>query len=164
MDKLGYLLNFLDELGGITFNKNNIEVGYIVSIGGREAVEVVGKGTKNITYKILAGGAAGMTLTAAYAEIEEIIKSEKRTEIHPFEVGERFTARHITYGDPNSFKSTTTMIDYEIVKKSNTTIQLKEVGTDNKPIIRKPAKRWNGQWVFSIDDWHGNTFYKKPLE
>jgi len=153
-------MNCLDELGGIAFSKDNIEVGYIVNIGRRDAVEVIAKGPKNITYKILTGGAAGMTLTAAYAEITEIVKAEKRIAKHPFEVGERFTAKRITYDDPNSHKSTTTMIEYEIVKRSDTTIQLKVIGTDGKPITRKPCQRWNGAWMFSIDDRHGNTFCK----
>ena len=162
MDKLGYLQNCLDELGGITFNQGNIQVGYIVSIGRRDRVEVIGKGPKNITYKILTGGAAGMTLTAAYAEITEIIQADKReAERHPFEVGERFTAQRVTYDDPRSHKSTVTAVEYEIVKRSDTTIRLKEVGTDSKPITRKPRKRWNGAWMFSIDSWHENTFYKE---
>ena len=162
MDKLGYLQNCLDELGGITFNQGNIQVGYIVSIGRRDRVEVIGKGPKNITYKILTGGAAGMTLTAAYAEITEIIQADKReAEKHPFEVGERFTAQRVTYDDPRSHKSTVTAVEYEIVKATDTTIRLKEVGTDSKPITRKPRKRWNGAWMFSIDSWHENTFYKE---
>ena len=160
MDKLGYLLNCLDELGGIAFNQGNIEVGYIVSIGRRDRVEVIGKGPKNITYKILTGGAAGMTLTAAYAEITEIIQATKReAEKHPYEVGERYTAQRISF-DPHTSRITSTPVEYEIVKASDTTIQLKEVGTDSKPITRKPRKRWNGAWMFSIDDRHDNTFYK----
>ena len=162
MDKQGYLMNCLDELGGITFNKDNIEVGYIVEVKRWGEVEVIGKGPKNISYKILTGGAAGLGGTVTYAEIIRIVKADKREiEKHPFEVGERFTARRVTYDDSLSHKSTVTTVEYEIVKRSDTTIQLKEVGTDNKPITRKPGKRWNGAWLFSIDSWHENTFYKE---
>ena len=99
--------------------------------------------------------------TVAYAEITEIVEAEKRIEKYPFEVGERFTAQRVTCDDPHSHKSTVTTVVYEIVKRSDTTIQLKEAGTDSKPITRKPLKRWNGEWMFSIDNWHDNTFYKE---
>jgi hypothetical protein len=73
MDKQGYLENRLDELGGIRFNKDNIKVGYIVRIKHAPQAEIISAGSVNVGYKILTGGAAGMTLTAAYAEIKEII-------------------------------------------------------------------------------------------
>ena len=39
-----------------------------------------------------------MELTAAYAEIEEIVKAtEKQRETHPFQVGEEFTAVKRSY-------------------------------------------------------------------
>jgi hypothetical protein len=162
MDKQGYLENCLDELGCIQFNKDNIKVGYIVRIGHREQVEIISTGSVNVGYKILTGGAAGMTLSATYAEISEIIKKEeKKREPHPFAVGEQFKAVRRTYPNPNSFKSVTTEIIYEIVKASDTTIQLKPVATDEKPITRKPVKTYSGKWRFSIDDTHGNTFYKE---
>jgi hypothetical protein len=154
-------MNCLDELGGLAFNKDKIEVGYILDVQQWGKVEVIGKGPKNITYKILTGGAAGMGGTLPYAEINKIIDAKKRgTERHPFVVGERFTARRVTFDDPNSFRSTTIMVEFEIVKASDTTIQLKEIDSDCKPITRKPRKRYNGNWAFSIDDRHDNTFYK----
>jgi len=157
MDKQGYLLNCLDELGGIAFNKDNIQVGYIVRVKTWGKVEVIGKGPVNISYRILTGGAAGMGGTVAYAEITEIVQADKHgPEKHPFEVGERFSVRRVTYNP----KFTETTVEYEIVKRSDTTIQLQEVGTDSKPITRKPRKCGNGSWKFSIDDRLGNTFYK----
>lgn len=160
MDKQGYLENSLDKLGGIRFSKDNIKVGYIVRIGHREQVEIISVGPVNVCYKILTGGATGMTLTATYAEIAEIIVSEeKKRTPHPFTVGEQFKALHREYPD-NTMRSITTETIYEIVKVSATTIQLKPVGTDAKPIIRKPVKTYSGKWRFSIDDTYGNTFYK----
>jgi hypothetical protein len=35
------------------------------------------------------------------------------------------------------------------------------VGSDAKPITRKPVKNYRGEWRFSIDDTSRNTFYKK---
>lgn len=164
MDKQGYLENCLDELGGIRFSKDNIKVGYIVSVKHVEQAEIIGVGPVNVGYKILTGGAAGMTLTATYAEIKEIIKvEEKKPAVHPFKVGEQFTATHREYPD-HSMKAVVTETVYEIVKASDTTIQLKPVGSDAKPITRKPLKTYSGKWRFSIDDTYGNTFYKEEQE
>lgn len=164
MDKQAYLENCLDNLGGIRFNKDNIKVGYIVSIRHTEQAEIISVGPVNVGYKILTGGAAGMTLTAAYAEIKEVIKAEEKGRPpHPFKVGEQFTAVSRDYS--NGLRDVKeTKIVYEIVKASDTTIQLKPVGTDGKAITRKPVKTYSGQWRFSIDDTYGNTFYKsEPL-
>ena len=161
MDKQAYLENCLEELGGIQFNQDNIKVGYIVSVGHREAVEVIGTGPQNITYKILTGGAAGWQGRAAYAEIGRIVKvEEKKQQPHPFKVGDQFEAIRRTYPD-NTIRSITTKVIYEIVKASDTTIRLQPLDTDEKPITRKPAKTFSGQWRFSIDDTYGNTFYKE---
>jgi hypothetical protein len=148
----------------LAFSKDNIEIGYTVAVN-HSVAEVIGKGPQNITYKILTGGAAGMTLTASYAEIKKIISADKKAaEIHPFEVGETFTVTKRIYDIPNSFKSRKEEITYEIVKKSDATIQLKEAGADNKPITRKPHKCFNGLWTFSIDGNLGNSFYKESAE
>lgn len=164
IDKQGYMQNCLDDLGGIAFDKNNIEVGYIIDVDGNRGVEVVGKGPKNISYKILTGGATGWGGKASYAEIKKIVCADlKAAERHPFEVGERFTATRYVYDDSDSFRSRKISAEYEIIKKSDATILLKEVGTDNKPITRKPVKRFSGQWGFSIDDSNSNTFYKEPV-
>jgi len=113
MDKQGFLENCLDKIGGICFTKDNIKVGYIVSIRNRE-VEIISTGPVNVGYKILTGGAAGMTLTAAYAEIDKVVKGEeKKRSPHPFKVGERFNAK-IWVRAESRFKPVT----YEIVKVS----------------------------------------------
>jgi len=160
MDKQAYLENCLDALGGIRFSRDNIKVGYIVRIKHTEKAEIISVGSVNVGYKILTGGAAGMTLTAAYAEIIEVIKSEeKKRAPHPFKVGEQFKAVHRDYSGGVRDVVTTEII-YEIIKASDITIRLKPVGSDDKPITRKPCKSYNGQWRFSIDDTYGNTFYK----
>jgi len=160
MDKQGYLENCLDDLGGRRFSKDNVKPGYIVDIGRYGPVEVLSTGPVNLVYKILTGGAAGMGGTAAYAEIKDIIKAEeKKPDIHPFTVGEQFKAIRRDYPD-DTMRPVTTEIVYEIVKASDTTIQLKAAGTDEKPITRKPVKTYSGQWRFSIDDSYGNTFTK----
>lgn len=161
-DKEGFYRNCIDELGGVQFSRSNIEVGYLVTLKRWGTVEVVGKGTKNITYKILTGGAAGCCLKAAYAEIIAVERTElSLKKRHPFVIGETFTAVKYEYPDSNSFKSIKKEIKYEIIKTSDTTIQLKEKETKSKPIIRKPREVSNGSWAFSIDDRNENTFYKR---
>jgi hypothetical protein len=74
MDKLGFFENCMEEIGGVQFSPENIKVGYVVEIKrGSRQCEIVSVGPVNVKYKILTGGAAGMVLTAAYAEIEKIV-------------------------------------------------------------------------------------------
>jgi len=161
MDKQGYLENRLDELGGTRFNKDNIKVGYIVLIKHWGQVEIISAGSVNIGFKILTGGAAGEISQATYAEISEVVKAEERKpDAHPFKVGEQFAAVIRDYtGGLHDVKET--KIVYEIVKASETTIQLKPAGNSGKAITRKPVKTYSGPWRFSINDTYGNTFYKE---
>lgn len=162
MDKQGFLEACVDQCGGIQFSKDNIKVGYHVKVKDDRYAEVIGAGPQNITYRILTGGAKGMVLTAAYAEITEVVKAEERQEAHPFTVGERFTAEQYIRVD-DSLKWERVRITYEIIKASSKTIRLKPVDGDGKAITRKPRKAYNGSWCFSIDDSYTNTFYKAAV-
>ena len=160
MDKQGYLENRLDDLGGIRFSKENIKPGYIVDIQRWGHAEILSTGPQNVTFKILTSGGV---LKAAYAEINEIIKKveEKEREKHPFAVGEKFTAKKwdssMGYG-----RGKFVDVVYEIIKTTDFTIRLHLVGSDDKPITRKPTKAYGtGEWRFSVDDTHSNTFYKQ---
>ena len=161
MDKQGFLEACVDQCGGIQFSKDNIKAGFQVRLndGFDSEVEVIGAGPQNITYRILTGGAKGMVLTAAYAEIAEIVQATEQTETHPFTVGERFTAEQYIQED-DSRKWSRVRITYEIVKASSKTIQLKPIDRDGNVITRKPRKSYNGDWCFSIDDSYTNTFHK----
>lgn len=162
MDKQGFLEACVDQCGGIQFSKDNITVGYHVKVKDGRYAEVIGAGPQNITYRILTGGAKGMVLTAAYAEITEVVKAEERQEAHPFTVGERFTAEQYVRVD-DSLKWERVRITYEIIKASSKTIRLKPVDGDGKAITRKPRKAYNGSWCFSIDDSYTDTFYKAAV-
>ena len=159
MDKQAFLEACVDQCGGIRFSKDNVKIGYHVKVKGDRYAEVIGAGPQNITYRILTGGAKGMVLTAAYAEITEVVQATEQTETHPFTVGERFTAEQYIQED-DSRKWSRARITYEIVKTSSKTIQLKPIDRDGKAITRKPRKSYNGDWCFSIDDSYTNTFYK----
>lgn len=159
MDKQGFLEACVDQCGGIQFSKDNVKNGYHVRLRKFGLVEVISAGPQNITYRILTGGAKGMVLTAAYAEIAEVVQATEQTETHPFTVGERFTAeQYVREGD--SLKWNRVHVTYEIIKASSKTIRLKPIDRDGKAIIRKPRKSYNGDWCFSIDDAYSNTFYK----
>ena len=161
MDKQGYLENCVDALGGIRFSSENIKVGYIIRIKHTERAEVISVGPVNVGYKILTGGAAGMTLTATYAEILEILESaEKIKGKHPFVVGEQYAAK-IWDSSGGYGNGKFVNVIYEIVKATASTIQLQQIGSDEKPITRKPSQRYNRDWCFSIDDTHGNTYCKE---
>ena len=159
MDKQAFLEACVDQCGGIRFSRDNIKVGYHVRLQKFGLAEVVGAGPQNITYRILTGGARGMVLTAAYAEITEIVQATEQQETHPFTVGERFTAEQYVR-DENSNKWNHVRVTYEIIKVSSKTIQLKPIDGNGKAITRKPRKSYNGEWCFSIDDAYANTFYK----
>ena len=159
IDKQAFLEACVDECGGIQFSRDNVKIGYHVKVKKFGLAEVVGAGPQNITYRILTGGAKGMVLTAAYAEITEIVQATEQTETHPFTVGEKFTTEQYIQED-GSRKWSRVRITYEIVKASSKTIQLKPIDRDGKVITRKPRKSYNGDWCFSIDDSYTNTFYK----
>lgn len=159
IDKQAFLEACVDECGGIQFSRDNVKISYHVKVKKFGLAEVVGAGPQNITYRILTGGAKGMVLTAAYAEITEIVQATEQTETHPFTVGEKFTTEQYIQED-GSRKWSRVRITYEIVKASSKTIQLKPIDRDGKVITRKPRKSYNGDWCFSIDDSYTNTFHK----
>lgn len=160
IDKQAFLEACVDQCGGIQFSKDNIKIGFQVRLndGFDSEVEVIGAGPQNITYRILTGGAKGMVLQAAYAEIKEIIKAEELRETHPFTVGEQFTAEQFVQDGMHRWK--TVRVTYEIIKATAATIQLKPVDGSGKAITRKPKKYYNGKWCFTLDDNYRNTFYK----
>ena len=159
MDKQGFLEACVDQCGGIQFSRDNIKVGYHVKVKGDRYAEVISAGPQNITYRILAGGAKGMVLTAAYAKITEVVQAAEQTETHPFTVGERFIAEQYVR-DGDSLKWSRVRTTYEIVKINAKTIQLKPIDRDGKIITRRPKKSYNGRWCFTLDDNYHNTFYK----
>lgn len=69
-DKEGFFQNRLDDLGGVTFSKENVHIGDIVRVRG-DIAEVVGQGRENITYVVNTGGSA-FCLKAAYSEIQSV--------------------------------------------------------------------------------------------
>ena len=152
MDKQAFLEACVDQCGGIQFSKDNIKIGFQVRLndGFDSEVEVIGAGPQNITYRILTGGAKGMVLQAAYAEIKEIIKAEELRETHPFTVGEQFTAEQFVQDGTHRWK--TVRVTYEIIKATAATIQLKPVDGSGKAITlsRRSPTTENGVSLWTI--------------
>lgn len=155
IDKLAYLENRLDEIGGVKFSKENIKPGYIVKIQRWGLCKIVGTGSLNVSYEVM-GIVGGNILKAAYAEILEVVEArEQEKAAHPFKVGEKYTARICENG-----KITNAV--YEIVKATNSTITLKRENSDEKTFTRKPkiVDTINGEkWKFWLDDY--NYYYKE---
>lgn len=61
-----------EELGGYKYSKENVKKGSIIIHARWGRCDVLSAGPKNIRYRILEGGAKGMTGTCPYAEIESV--------------------------------------------------------------------------------------------
>jgi hypothetical protein len=134
-DKLEFFENCLDELGGIQYSRDNVKVGYIVSIrnSGRRC-EVLSAGPVNVTYKILDGGAAGMVLTDPYAAIVEIIeaKEAKETIENPYKTGD-ILCKHYGMDTSNAVYKA-----FEVVKVTGTGVKIQPIAVEKGvPIIGK---------------------------
>ncbi len=130
IDKLAYFENALEEIGGNKFSKENIKVGYIVNLQRWGRCEITSTGPKNIQYKILTGGAAGLGGKEPYAAIIEILETKeavKKETINPLNIGDIMT-RTATCGNR-------IINAYQIVKTSAKTVTLQAIEVkDNKPI------------------------------
>lgn len=151
ISRLCYYQSCIDELGGVQFSKENIKPGYVVKIKYYNDCTVLRTGPKNIIYRT----PNGFDLTAAYAEILEIVKAEETIKpTHPFKVGETFEIG--VYVDGHRVKQV-----WEIVKSTATTVTLKNQ-TTGENIRRTPKIRWTcegDKWALCIGDYIDSMFY-----
>ena len=152
ISRLCYYQSCIDELGGVQFSKENIKPGYVVKIKHYNDCTVLRTGPKNIIYRT----PNGFNLTAAYAEILEIVKAEEEVKpTHPFKVGETFEIG--AYVDGHRVKQV-----WEIVKSTATTVTLKNQ-TTGENIRRTPKIRWTcegDKWALCIGDYIDSMFYR----
>ena len=152
ISRLCYYQSCIDDLGGVQFSKENIKPGYVVKIKHYNDCTVLRTGPKNITYRT----PNGFNLTAAYAEILEIVKAEETIKpTHPFKVGETFEIG--VYVDGHRVKQV-----WEIVKSTATTVTLKNQ-TTGENIRRTPKIRWTcegDKWALCIGDYIDSMFYR----
>lgn len=151
ISRLCYYQSCIDDLGGVQFSKENIKPGYVVKIKHYNDCTVLRTGPKNIIYRT----PNGFNLTAAYAEILEIVKAEETIKpTHPFKVGETFEVG--AYVDGHRVKQV-----WEIVKSTATTVTLKNQ-TTGENIRRTPKIRWTcegDKWALCIGDYIDSMFY-----
>lgn len=152
ISRLCYYQSCIDDLGGVQFSKENIKPGYVVKIKHYNNCTVLRTGPKNIIYRT----PNGFNLTAAYAEILEIVKAEETIKpTHPFKVGETFEIG--AYVDGHRVKQV-----WEIVKSTATTVTLKNQ-TTGENIRRTPKIRWTcegDKWALCIGDYIDSMFYR----
>lgn len=152
ISRLCYYQSCIDEQGGVQFSKENIKPGYVVKIKHYNDCTVLRTGPKNIIYRT----PNGFNLTAAYAEILEIVKAEEEVKpTHPFKVGETFEVG--AYVDGHRVKQV-----WEIIKSTATTVTLKNQTTGEK-IRRTPKIRWTcegDKWALCIGDYIDSMFYR----
>ena len=154
ISKSVYYHECLENLGGVSFSKDNIKVGYIVDIVRWGKCKVTGTGKVNITYEILEGGAAGFGGKAAYAEIKSIISTDVVPENPPFNVGEKYTVP-VWNGERYADK------EFTVTKVTSNRVTLKS-GTE-RAISRKPRKFRNSNgkyWALDISNCTNGTVYK----
>lgn len=134
ISKVIFYREAIEKLGGITYNAENIKPGYIVDIGCH-AVEVTSTGKTNIKGVVRGGGADGWPVTAAYAEIKQIIKAEeKKKPAQPWKVGEKITVEKYDCEQRGYVP-----IEFEVVKASETSLTL--ASRNGEKIVRRPTYR-----------------------
>lgn len=154
ISRLCYYQSCIDDLGGVQFSKENIKPGYVVKIKHFNDCTVLRTGPKNIIYRT----PNGFNLTAAYAEILEIVKAEEEVKpTHPFKVGEEFTVSSLQAGAwvPDT---------WEVIKATAATVTLKNQATGNT-VNKKPRIGWTSsgeKWKISVGEY--STDICKDLE
>lgn len=159
VDKLAYLHNCLDEIGGITYSKENIKPGYLVKIRGRHNV-VVKTNPKTVEVK---SSHATFSLKYNYADIQEVEIPEnykeikKETPINPFKTGDVVTMTNI--GGDRIIGA------FQIIKTTPKSVVMQEINVeDNKPQLnsfkndeqlrKTPRKSYNGTDVLAYQSWY----------
>lgn len=152
ISKLCYYQSCIDALGGVQYSRENVKPGYVVKIARFGECTVLRTGPKNFTYRTQ----NSFDLTAAYAEILEIVKAEEaKKPVHPFKPGEIFTVRRLLAG-------AWTPEQWEIVKATATTVTLKNQ-TTGEIIRRTPKIRWTcdgDKWALCIGEYIDSMFYR----
>lgn len=143
-DKLAYLLDRFDDLGGGKFSRENVKPGYIVRVSGwGDTVEVVTVGKCNFTGRTPRGSVISFQLSSI---CEIITAEEKAPAAHPFTVGDTFTIEN--------WKGEKT--EYRIIKATDKSVTIQSDG--QKPFVRRPqqSRFREGEWsLYITDDYRG---------
>lgn len=159
MDKEGFYLNCLDDIGGIKFSKENLKPGYIIKVARYGRCEVIKANPKTVEYRILDGGAAGMFGRCGYSAVQDILEEReaKKEEEHNYKVGDILVQYNIS--------GNVVLYAYRVMKTTPKTISIAMIPLkDGKPdieadpikkaFVRKPyINKWDGQWQVAAGDW-----------
>lgn len=91
ISKSVYYHECLENLGGVSFSKDNIKVGYIVDVDRYGKCQIISAGKVNVSFII--PGKPGYGGTVTYAEINSIIDANAYLKESPFNVGETYTVK-----------------------------------------------------------------------
>lgn len=141
LSKLAYYDAMIQAAGGVNFSKDNIKVGYKVRISRykNQVVEVIGTGTKNITYRFN----DGFALTASYAEIMEVVSKDEPEINLPFKVDDEYT---IDFWNGNSYEPKT----YKVIKINGAKVTVKSGNDRAKTITARKGYRGK-EWYLTLD-------------
>ena len=162
-DKQAFFENYLDELGGVTYDNGNIKPGYLVKIRGYWRT-VVKANPKTIEAQT---SGAPFTLKYPYAAIQEVKIpgnwTEPAAEIteNPFTVGDVLVWYHHANGEPFFLRT------YQVIKTTAKQVTLCQLSYDGinpptlnnfkagaRPINRAIKKsKFYDSWVVCVDDY-----------
>jgi chaperonin cofactor prefoldin len=168
-DKLNFFEDCMSKIGGVQFSQENIKVGYIVGVKHSGKCEIVSAGPVNIKYKILTGGAAGMVLTAAYAEIEKIL-AEKQVApvVNPYKDNDILCLHRPA--DDSIYRA------FQVLKATDKSVQIQEIAVvagvpqagqfkpNSKPERKGVTKSKYSDFVGAYyDDWQMHKYNNKEV-
>ncbi|WP_103108558.1 DUF3560 domain-containing protein [Brevibacillus reuszeri] len=158
LDKLAFLHNKMDEIGGVQFNKENVKAGYLVKIRGSWDT-VVKPNAKTVEVK---PEFVPYTLKYPYAEIQEMKIPEgwvekKKEAVNPFEVDDIVIRTSI--GGNRILKA------FQVIKKTDKSVTIKEILIENNipqcnnfklglPERRTVKQDRDNNFVVNHDDWY----------
>ncbi|MFB4325884.1 DUF3560 domain-containing protein [Priestia sp. BR_2] len=159
LDKLAFLHNKMDEIGGVQFNKDNLKAGYLVKIRGRWDI-VVKANPKTVEVK---PDVVPYTLRYPYGEIQDMkipegwMEKKKEVVVNPFEVDD-IVVRTAIGGN-------TIIRAFQVVKKSVKSVTIKQIFIENNipqinnfkigvPERRAVKQDRNNNFVVNHDDWY----------
>lgn len=167
IDKLAFMENCLDEIGGNKFNKENIKPGYIVKVRRWGNVLVTSTGPVNFSYKMIreTGNLKDWPGQDPYEAIIEIIEAKEAPKlVNPFKESD-ILCRYSVSGSK-------ILKAYQIIRSTETGVKLQEITvidnepipnsfTDAKPIQRKVVKSKFSDFVGVYDgDWQLHKYTK----
>lgn len=161
MDKLAFLENYLDEIGGIQYSRENIKEGYLVKVRG--TWEKVLKANKTTVHsQPLAEHIKMFDMKHPYSEIQEMKIPEGWTEQkeifeNPFQIGDIVARGNIS--------GNRIITAYQVVKTTGKMVTIQKIQVENNIPIkdsfisdkqeRKAVKKdRQGNWVVNYTNWY----------